>query len=46
MTDILVDHLENLILWIQNNPVTTVIIAAIIIVALIFIGSVISWIKD
>jgi len=44
--DMLMQQLENLILWIQNNPVTTVIITAIIVVALIFTGSVISWIKD
>jgi len=46
MSDMLLEHLENLILWIQNNPVTAATIAAIIVVALLFVASIISWLKD
>ena len=46
MTDMLLEHLDNLILWVQNNPFTTVIIVVVVVVALLFVVSIISWLTD
>jgi len=46
MKDVLMQQLENLMVWVQNNPFTTIIILVVIVVALLFIASIIRWLTD